>query len=69
MSKESVRTNKNNKNNGKDKNGNKIDLKNGKESKLFSASRLRSRNHVIDNWLNEEDGSDAYADLEDFLVE
>jgi hypothetical protein len=31
-------------------------------------SRLRSRNRVIDDWLGEEDGSDAYADLEDFLV-
>ena len=32
--------------------------------------RLRSRNTVIDNWLaGEHDGSDAYADLEDFLVD
>ena len=33
------------------------------------SSKLRSRNHVIDNWLDDEDGSDAFADLEDFLVE
>ena len=30
--------------------------------------RLRSRNRVVDDWLGDEDGSDAYADLEDFLV-
>ena len=30
--------------------------------------RLRSRNSVIDEWLEQEDGADAYADLEDFLV-
>lgn len=30
--------------------------------------RLRSRNSVIDDWLEQEDGADAYADLEDFLV-
>jgi len=30
--------------------------------------RLRSRNSVIDAWLHEEDGTDAYADLEGFLV-
>lgn len=45
----------------------------GKKAKPTSnrtaASRLRSRNHVIDNWLGDEDGSDAYADLENFLVE
>ena len=33
------------------------------------AQRIHSRNRVIDDWLDEEDGSDAYADLEDFLVE
>lgn len=32
-------------------------------------NRLRSRNAVVDAWLSEEDdGGDAYADLEDFLV-
>ena len=31
--------------------------------------RLRSRNSVIDEWLDYEAGDDAYADLEDFLVE
>jgi hypothetical protein len=31
--------------------------------------RLRSRNRVIDQWLNYEAGEDSYADLEDFLVE
>ena len=30
--------------------------------------RLRSRNVVIDAWLQGEDGSDTYVDLEDFLV-
>ncbi|TYZ57880.1 hypothetical protein PybrP1_004398 [[Pythium] brassicae (nom. inval.)] len=29
--------------------------------------RLRSRHPFIDDWLREEDGSDAYADLEDFI--
>lgn len=31
--------------------------------------RLRSRNTVVDKWLADEDGSDAYADLEDFIME
>jgi hypothetical protein len=31
--------------------------------------RLRSRNVVVDKWLEDEEGSDAYADLEDFIVE
>lgn len=30
--------------------------------------RLRSRNVVIDEWLQGEDGTDTYVDLEDFLV-
>ena len=34
-----------------------------------ASSGLRSRNSVIDRWLKDEDGSDTYADLEDFLVE
>ena len=38
-------------------------------SSTSSSGRLRSRNSVIDDWLGEEDGSDTYADLEDFLVE
>ena len=29
--------------------------------------RLRSRHPVIDVFLNEEDGADAFADLEDFI--
>lgn len=29
--------------------------------------RLRSRHPCIDDWLRDEDGSDAYADLEDFI--
>lgn len=29
--------------------------------------RLRSRHPYIDDWLRDEDGSDAYADLEDFI--
>lgn len=33
-----------------------------------ATKRLRSRNSVIDAWLHEEDGTDAYADLEGFLV-
>lgn len=33
-----------------------------------ATKRLRSRNSVIDAWLLEEDGADAYADLEGFLV-
>jgi hypothetical protein len=30
--------------------------------------RLRSRNSVIDDWLEAEDGTDTFVDLEDFLV-
>jgi hypothetical protein len=30
--------------------------------------KLRSRNSIIDDWLDDEDGYDNYADLEDFLV-
>jgi hypothetical protein len=30
--------------------------------------KMRSRNLVIDDWLDDENGSDNYADLEDFLV-
>jgi len=29
--------------------------------------RLRSRHPIIDAFLHEEDGDDAYADLEDFI--
>lgn len=28
---------------------------------------LRSRNPIVDNWLVDEDGTDAYGDLEDFI--
>lgn len=31
-------------------------------------NRLRSRNNIVDSWLSDEEGSDAYEDLEDFLV-
>lgn len=46
----------------------------GRESGAGSGSgsrqkRLRSRNIVVDAWLGDEDGTDTYADLEDFLVE
>ena len=38
-----------------------------KRRKRGQSTRLRSRNVVIDNWLQEEAGGDSYADLEDFL--
>ena len=31
--------------------------------------RLRSRNSVIDQWLDKERGTDTYADLEDFIAD
>jgi hypothetical protein len=31
-------------------------------------TRLRSRNRVIDDWLSDEEGDDAFADLEEFIV-
>mgnify|MGYP003329364825 CR=1 FL=1 len=37
---------------------------NGKEKE----QKRNSRNIVIDEWLVDEDGDDAYADLEDFLA-
>jgi hypothetical protein len=48
-----------------------IRVSTGDKRKLSASAlrRLRSRNKVIDHWLGDEDGSDAYADLEDFLVE
>lgn len=44
-----------------------------KNSELTSSTakktkRMRSRNRVIDDWLGDEAGDDAYADLEDFIV-
>lgn len=42
-----------------------------KAEKAFSRkkrNRLRSRNNIVDSWLSDEEGSDAYEDLEDFLV-
>jgi hypothetical protein len=30
--------------------------------------RLRSRNTIVDKWLADEEGDDAYADLEDFIM-
>ena len=41
-----------------------IDLKARRQRK----KRLRSRNDVIDDWLQGEDGTDTFVDLEDFLV-
>lgn len=38
-------------------------------SKKGNKKRIRSRNKVIDSWLQDETGDDAYADLEDFLVD
>jgi hypothetical protein len=40
----------------------------GKRSVGRKPTRLRSRNKIIDDWLGDEDGSDGYADLEDFIV-
>mmetsp|Transcript_10058 Transcript_10058/g.10537 ORF Transcript_10058/g.10537 Transcript_10058/m.10537 type:complete len:95 (+) Transcript_10058:2-286(+) len=44
--------------------GEQVKLSKNKRKK----QRLRSRNNIIDEWLEDEDGQDAYADLEDFLV-
>lgn len=41
----------------------------GRQRSKKRKRRLRSRNVVVDRWLEEEDGSDAYADLEDFIAE
>ena len=52
--------------------GNGTEKKKKNEKKVNHSSkvkRLRSRNRVVDSWLDEEDGSDAFADLEDFLVD
>ena len=54
--------------NSKDNNNENKKRKNIHSSNKSSKSKLRSRNDVIDNWLDDEDGSDTYADLEDFLV-
>lgn len=40
----------------------------GQTSNRRHKSNLRSRNAVIDDWLVDENGSDTYADLEDFVV-
>lgn len=40
----------------------------GRSTSSKASSKVRSRNKVIDAWLCDEDGDDAYADLEDFLV-
>jgi hypothetical protein len=58
--------------NGNHSRGNSGNSGNG-NSRTVAASRhkrlrLRSRNKVIDHWLDEEDGSDTFADLEDFIV-
>ncbi len=45
-------------------------LSNGEGVSGKSSKRIRSRNRVVDQWLAEEQGlGDAFADLEDFLVE
>ena len=40
----------------------------GASSRRGRKVRLRSRNRTVDDWLEDEDGTDAYADLEDFIV-
>ena len=42
-------------------------IKRGRSKAIHS--RLRSRNKVIDAWLDGEDGRDAYVYLEDFIAE
>ena len=37
-------------------------------SRKAKTKRMRSRNRVIDEWLDIEDGDDTYADLEDFVM-
>jgi hypothetical protein len=37
-------------------------------SRKTKTKRMRSRNRVIDEWLDIEDGDDTYADLEDFVM-
>jgi hypothetical protein len=37
-------------------------------SRKSKAKRMRSRNRVIDEWLDVEDGDDTYADIVDFVV-
>lgn len=49
-----------------------IDVNEAVETSFFrrrNRRRLRSRNNVIDEWLEEEGGHDNYADMEDFIVE
>lgn len=43
--------------------GNGVEIRSRKKKQ-----RLRSRNDVVDEWLEQEDGQDTFADLEDFLV-
>uniref|UniRef100_A0A7S0G0Q5 Uncharacterized protein n=1 Tax=Rhodosorus marinus TaxID=101924 RepID=A0A7S0G0Q5_9RHOD len=39
-----------------------------KSAKKRKKRRVRSRNSYVDEWLHEDDGFDAFADLEDFIV-
>ncbi|KAJ1489521.1 hypothetical protein T484DRAFT_1779879 [Baffinella frigidus] len=40
----------------------------GKKRKLPTGPRIRSRNAYVDACLEDEEGDDSYADLEDFIV-
>eukprot|EP00595_Chromulina_sp_UTEXLB2642_P001286 CAMPEP_0196768290 /NCGR_PEP_ID=MMETSP1095-20130614/42567_1 /TAXON_ID=96789 ORGANISM="Chromulina nebulosa, Strain UTEXLB2642" /NCGR_SAMPLE_ID=MMETSP1095 /ASSEMBLY_ACC=CAM_ASM_000446 /LENGTH=66 /DNA_ID=CAMNT_0042137649 /DNA_START=769 /DNA_END=969 /DNA_ORIENTATION=- len=56
----------------KETDNNKNDNNNDEMTSILSKrkrkQKLRSRNSIIDEWLDDEDGYDNYADLEDFLV-
>lgn len=38
-------------------------------NKSRKTKRLRSSNRFVDRWLSDEEGNDAFADLEGFIVE
>eukprot|EP01031_Cornospumella_fuschlensis_P025745 gene25745-31093_t len=46
-----------------------FDRKRRSPKKSAENKRLRSRNNVIDKWLDGDEGDDAFVDLEDFLVD
>eukprot|EP01031_Cornospumella_fuschlensis_P025135 gene25135-30355_t len=46
-----------------------FDRKRRSTKKSAENKRLRSRNNVIDKWLDGDEGDDAFVDLEDFLVD
>ncbi|RYH22640.1 hypothetical protein EON65_18970 [archaeon] len=46
-----------------------LDRKRKSPKKSSENKRLRSRNRVIDKWLDGDEGDDAFVDLEDFLVD